>query len=275
MKFRNCFILTAVLICTSASAQVACNQFELIIMVTGSVLDLSVDTDLPDDTKVWVSVSRSYFEKGNPDEYSIDYFSGFSTVGKWRSKHSISIADKKWESALEKKQEEMSRLGIGFDVASISDKITVGMGTPINQSNPRFGERNLKLGGEKVKSHKAINAYRTVEAEIEVYYPLDSSTVGRPSYPSLDPVKLDIGQEYIVSEQTSLMPSHNPADPLAALQHVKQIPEGGIFKVLEVAKNDEYYPWYKVIAFDQRKKQIGTGWINSLALVGQELKAFK
>ncbi|MFQ5787612.1 MAG: hypothetical protein ACE5H1_06480 [Thermodesulfobacteriota bacterium] len=34
-------------------------------------------------------------------------------------------------------------------------------------------------------------------------------------------------------------------------------------------------PWYRVSAFDQRKKQIGTGWINSMALLNQKLKAYK
>jgi len=70
------------------------------------------------------------------------------------------------------------------------------------------------------------------------------------------------------------MPSHSPADPIAALQKMKQIPKGGVFKVLETVKK-KGNPWYKVVALDQRKKRIGTGWINSTALFGQELKAYK
>ena len=38
--------------------------------------------------------------------------------------------------------------------------------------------------------------------------------------------------------------------------------------------NKKGTPWYRVSAFDQRKEQIGTGWINSTALLGQQLKAY-
>jgi hypothetical protein len=34
-------------------------------------------------------------------------------------------------------------------------------------------------------------------------------------------------------------------------------------------------PWYEVIAFNQEKQQIGTGWIDSTALLGQKLKAYE
>ena len=115
---------------------------------------------------------------------------------------------------------------------------------------------------------------RVVEDEVEINYPLDSPPVDKSPFPSLNPRELEVGQTYIVAKRTPLMPSHSPADPIAALQRMKQIPKGGAFKVLETF-NKRGNPWYKVIAFDQRKKQIGTGWINSTALLGQELKAYK
>ena len=255
---------------SAAETQIVCDEFSLVTKVTGSTLDLSVDTDLPDNTVVMVSVSRSYLEKGNSAEYSVDYFSEKGTIGKWKSKHRISIASNKWKSALRAKQEKMSRLGLGFDVASISDKITVRMVVPINQPDPRFGKRNSKLTGKAVRA----TGLRVVDDEIEIDYPLDSPPVGKSPFPSLNPLELEIGQAYIVSKQTPLMPSHSPADPIAAIQQMKQIPKGGGFKVLEMVKKT-INPWYKVAAFDQRKMKIGTGWINSTALLGQELKAYK
>ena len=250
--------------------QIVCDEFELVTKVTGSTLDLSIDTDLPDNTVVMVSVSRSYWEKDNSAAYSVDYFSEKSIIGKWKSKHRIPIASEKWKSALRAKQEEMSRLGLGFDVAFISDKITVRMVVPINQPDPRFGDRNANLSGKAVRT-KGI---RVVEDEIEIDYPLDSPPVGKSPFPSLNPLELEIGQAYTVSKQTPLMPSHSPANPIAAMQQIKQIPKGGGFKVLEMVRK-KTNPWYKVTAFDQRKIQIGTGWINSTALLGQELKAYK
>ncbi len=267
----------------TANGQVVCNEFTLVTEVTGSTLELSVNTDLPDNTVVMVSVSRSYLEKGNPDRYSLDYFSEKSTIGKWRSKHRISIASETWKSALRTKQEKLSRIGLGFDVASISDKITANMVVPINQPDPRFGERNSNLAGKAVImaskggrtiTGEVVGPMYVVGDEIEIDYPLDSPPVGRSPFPSLNPLELENGQAYIVSKQTPLMPFLNPADPIAAIQQMKQIPIGGVFKVLETAKNGNT-PWYKVIAFDQRKQQIGTGWINSTALLGQELKAEK
>ena len=151
-KLAFLLILAVTFITSTADAQVVCNKFKLVTKVTGSTLDLSLDTDLPDNAVVMVSVSRSYMEKGNTSEYSVDYFSEKSTVRKWKSKHRISIDSKKWKSALRKKQEKMSRLGLGFDVASISEKITARMVAPINQPDPRFGKQNSKLTGNAVRA---------------------------------------------------------------------------------------------------------------------------
>jgi hypothetical protein len=209
-------------------------------------------------------------EKGNPDTYSVDYLSEKSTVGKWKSRHTIFVDSEEWKSLLRAKQEKMSRLGLGFDVVSISDKISVRMVVPINQPESRFGKGNSKLTGKALRT----TGLRVVEDETEVNYPLDSPPVGKSPFPSLNPLELEIGQTYILSEQTPLMPSHSPVDPVAALQKMKQIPKGGVFKVLETFKK-RGLPWYKVVVLDQRKKRIGTGWINSAALLGQELKAHK
>jgi len=217
-----------------------------------------------------VSVSRSYLEKGKTAKYSVDYFSEKSTVGKWKSKHRSSIDSEKWKSALREKQEKMFRFGSGFDVGSISEKITVHMVVPIRQPDPRFGKRNSKLTGKQVK----VTGLRVVEDTIEIDYPLDSPPVGNSSFQSLNPLELEVDQTYIVTKQTPLMPSHSPADTIAALQKMKQIPEGGGFKVLDTFDKKDT-PWYRVSAFDQRKKQIGIGWINSTALFGKQLKAYK
>lgn len=164
----------------------------------------------------------------------------------------------------------MSRPGLGFDVASISGKITVRMVVPINQPDPRFGKRNSKLIGKTVRT----TGIRIVEDKFEIDYLLDSPPVGKSPFPSLNPLELEVGQIYIVSKRTPLMPSHSPADPITDLQKMKQIPKGGAFKVL-VTFNKRGNLWYKVVAFYQRKRQIGTGWINSTALLSQKLKAYK
>ena len=256
--------------CSGEKTEIVCDKFDLITKVTGSTLDLSVDTDLPDNAVVMVSISRSYLEVGNSATYSVNYFSEKSTIGKWKSEHSISIASEDWKTSLRAKQEEMSSLGLGFDVASISDNISVRMVVPINQPDPKFGDQNKNLTGKAVKT----KGLRVVEDENEINYPLNDPPVGKSPFPSLNPLELEIGQAYVVSKQTPLMPSHSPTDPIAALQQMKQIPEEGGFTVLEVY-NATNNPWYKVTAFNHSTEEIGIGWINSTALLGQQLKAYK
>lgn len=252
--------------------QIVCDKFELVTKVAGSTLDLSVDTDLPDNTVVMVSVSRSYLRKGNSVAYSENYFSERSTIGKWKSGHRISIADEVWITAVRARQELVSRFGPSFDVASVSENVKVSMVVPINQPDYRFGDRNRNLIGKAVTVLEG--GLRVVSDEEEIEYPLSTPPIRKSPFPNLDPLGLDIGQSYVVSKQTALMPSHSPADPMAAMQQMKYIPQGGGFTVLEVY-NKERSPWYKVIAFDQRTERIGAGWINSTALLGQRLRAGK
>jgi len=147
------------------------------------------------------------------------------------------------------------------------------MVVPINQSDPKFGDRNKNLTGKAVTILE--EDLRVVRDEIEIDYPMNAPPVGKSPFPNLDPRGLDIGQSYVISKQTPLMPSHSPADPMAAIQQIKYIPEGGGFKVLEVYYKDKYHPWYKVTAFNQSIDEIGKGWINSTALLGQKLKVHK
>ncbi len=183
-------------------ALVVCDKFNLVTEAMGSTLELSVDTDMPDNAAVMVSVSRSYWEKGSPDAYRVDYFSEKSVIGKWKSKHRISIDNGKWKSALKAEQEEMSRLGIGFDVASISDKITACMIVPIHQPDPRFGEQNSNLTGKAVRT----TGIRVVMDEVEIDYPLNSPPVLNSPFPENTDhaISSPAGPEDSVSRDTAI-----------------------------------------------------------------------
>lgn len=90
----------------------------------------------------------------------------------------------------------------------------------------------------------------------------------------IDPQKLRTGEAFFVSKDTPLMPELEPANPLVAMQHMKQIPKGGAFEISEIGKKGTS-PWYHVVAIDQSRTRIGEGWINSTALLGQDLKPYK
>ena len=75
MIYFKHFILLVVFSFSFLYSQVTCNQFEIKYSLDGEKLKLSLLTDLPKDTDIMVSISRSYWETGNPTQYSVDYLS--------------------------------------------------------------------------------------------------------------------------------------------------------------------------------------------------------
>lgn len=255
---------------TSQASPLVCDDFNLVTKITGAVLELSVKTDLPDDTIVMVDVSRTYKRKNNRTDYPVRYFGEKSTIGKWKSPRRISIDSDKWTRAFTAKQRLLIAAEIGgHGVASISNSISVSMVVPVFQTNPRFGEQNSNLIGKAVS--KSVTRPRVVEDSDTIDYPLNSSPVGQSPSRSVNHLDLEQGDTFTVSAKTPLMPSHSPADPIAAIQQVKYIPRGGSFKVLGLVKK-RTRPWYNVTAWDTKGQQIGTGWINSIVLREQDLR---
>lgn len=246
---------------------VVCDKFDLDAKLVGATLTLSVETDLPDDTTVWVSVSRTYFEKGNSEAYSLEYFDEKSTIGDWRIGHEISIDNDKWEKDIIAYQKEMSKFGQGFDVALISGSVTASMVVPIKQPNPRFGEKNKNLTGKAVSSSCKI---LVVKGKQDIVSQMDSTQILASSFPNSDPLQLEIGATYFISRQTPLMRSLDSTNLERSLKQMIFIPVGGSFKVLGIT-NKAVGVWYKVEAQKRGDDQIYGGSINSSALFGQNL----
>jgi hypothetical protein len=89
----------------------------------------------------------------------------------------------------------------------------------------------------------------------------------------VDVRKLKVGESFFVSRETPLMPEVEPDNPLEAMQRMKKIPKGAAFKVYRVEKKGNT-PWYGVRAIGSDKKRIGSGWINSDALLGQDMARY-
>ena len=163
-------ITTMVFGCSGVqNKKIICNQFKIDTKIQGSILTFFVKTDLPDETNVMVSVYRTYVKKGNPNTYVVDYFSESSTIGKWKTKNKIAIRSKDWRLALKSTQDELSKGGLGFDVESIGDKLVVDMVVPVNQTDPKFGDRNQYLFGKAVTTEEV----RIVKDTVEIYLPLN------------------------------------------------------------------------------------------------------
>ncbi len=269
-KFINIlFVIILILLIYSPSyAQVTCDVFDIQYKLDGKNLSVSLDTDLPDDTVLIISVSRSYWEKGSSEEYSLDYFSEKSTVKKWRKKRNISLDNPKWKADLENKQKDLARLDLGFDVDKISDKVSIDSIVPLRQNNPKFGERNSKLKGERVNITKPGKfTLRTVKEEIIIDYPLDGDKSVKSKY--ADPLSLQLGKSYSVSKETPLMPALSPSDAMDALENIKYIQDGTKIKIVSKEKKDNRL-WYQVEVFENNQV-IDEGWINSKALISQNL----
>ncbi len=63
------------------------------------------------------------------------------------------------------------------------------------------------------------------------------------------------------------MPEREPADPLEALERVVELPAGSVVRVT-AAEDRGGQPWYEVELVGSEST---TGWINSIALMGQQI----
>lgn len=170
--------------------KIVCDKFNLKATLDGQLLKVLFDTDLPDDTRLIVSVYRLLNIAYDQEEFSVDYFNERGTVGQWRDGKTLLLDENKWLSRLEDlkarwlilevaKQRTISiyggippgweeELNKTYEVDKISDTIEVSMVVPINQSNPRFGYRNENLVGKAVSTEDL----RVVEGEVQINYPL-------------------------------------------------------------------------------------------------------
>ena len=251
---------------------IICNRFDLKHELTGNSLRMWIETDLPDSTEVMMGVSRCFYEKGSSSAYPVDYFSEKSTVGKWRTPRALTLDDAKWRAKLDERQRILARAGAAIEITRIDDNVELSAVVPINQSDPRFGEQNANLTGEAVPT----SGMRVISREIDMGVPMPSASAAAAETTPVwaDPRNLHVGKTYDLSKDTPLMPEFEPADPMQALGRMKQIRAGGTITV--VGQRDKGgTPWYEVNARQANGAQLGRGWINSLALLGQDIKEAK
>jgi len=268
------FILGSSIVSPTASSaleQVRCDRFDLRATLRGDQIDVLLDTDCPDFADVMLSVSRTYHRVGSEDAYVLHYFNDKSTIADLRRSKTISVTDARWKGALEERRRESSRMGDSFAIARVDINIEVSATVPAYQTDQRFAPNNENLVGDAVSR---VGALRVVEDEVLIPHPLDnaSAEAGSVPLPSTDPYSLDTNQAYRLSRATPLMPSSNPRDPLGALGEARQIPAGYVIRVIDVSDVGGT-PWYQVIVSSEAGSQTASGWINAIALLGQELEA--
>jgi hypothetical protein len=136
-----------------------------------------LDTDLGDDTEVFVSIARSYRVGGNSEDYIIEYFNEAGTVGGWRSGRTIDLAATDFWAEVLKLQRALARQGEPFVVASVSDSLKVDFTVYPGQKAP-FESGNANLAGKAVSLSRG---HRIIEKDLFVRYPAGDALAGRPT----------------------------------------------------------------------------------------------
>ena len=246
-----------------SAGQVKSDVFKIVHSRNADTLTVSLDTDLPESTSVGVRVSRSYFEKNSTDEYARDYFEETSTVGRWRQPREITVSHDTFKASLQEKQRKEAQVGLAGEVERIDDEVVVSFIVPTNQ----FGQGNINLTGSAVTLQ---GTWHMVTAEARVPYPLDSKPTG-PQWANRN--NLLVGRTYQLSRETPLMAELNPDGFDAQLKVIasrKAVPAGGSITINEISMKDGDR-WYRVAARGDRR-DIGEGWVNSNAFIGQQLQ---
>jgi len=248
------------------NAGVVCDRFELLAVLEGDQLLLSLDTDLPDETVLMVSAARSYHEGSPEQEKPLNYLSERSTVGEWRVPHKVSLTHGVWAKLLDERARLSTVTGEPLNIKRTNGDLDASFTVPINQTDPRFGKGNENLRGKKVPT----TGLRTVRVEKKIPYPLPVNAT-RPARTYVARDALESGVTYQIPKEVPLMPSRDPADPLEALKSLRRIPAQTLITVLTVDRRQASNPWYRVKAVGPAGAALGTGWINSIALIGPDI----
>ena len=262
------------------AAEVICNKFTLNNVMSGDQVKVFLQTDLPDNARVGLMVYRSC--DGNDNKvYSIPYFRKTIEAATLKDGVNVNLAKIIWDRQYQNTLRRLKNGNRNFKVKKFSNDITVYCYLGASQKNSSFGSRNVNLKGRAV--HKG--RFNSVSAKKTFSYPLtltpnenevvDKKEPENNSNDSIEIEKLKVGIGYIISRKVPLYPALVNKNTAIIPENVKSIPSNGIFIVKDVKTNDRNIVWYKVEAYNAEDKKIGDGWINSMALVRQELAIIK
>lgn len=154
---------------------VRCDQFEIAAEFqstsTGSVrrVEVSIKTDLPENTQLMVSIGRSFRNSVDNEEYLIDYLEERSTVSRWRAGKVVELDQAKWQEELDDKRATFRKLGQKFSMKDLDTAVTIDFVVPVNQSDKRFGDGNANLTGAAVEDFDGL---RIVDRAVRLEWPV-------------------------------------------------------------------------------------------------------
>lgn len=250
------------------------DTFEVLHEWEGDTLLLSLRTDLPETTALMVTVGRRYWREGSSDAYGHSYRSEKTTVGAWEGgPHRVPIDDEVWQDSLRAHQRLMARFQEPYEVRRILDSVHVGFTVPVNQDDPRFGSRNENLVGEAVRTE----GLRVVTDRFRVAKPFGGEPATSPwvSWTALRP-----GHTYVLGDRVPVSPMcemDSAEETMDAIEQVYVVEKGAVITVREINEGGcpdgrGSHPWYRARITGPDGARLGTGWINSAALIGQDIR---
>jgi len=149
-----------------------------------------------------------------------------------------------------------------------------------------YSENNYKNQKVKVNVGVIVNRFGDVELKAKAEYDpfLGTIIVKEYTYTNtgkefIDPLLLEKGKFYRVSERTLVVPEFLSLYPSGTITKGEYIEAGGVFKVISIGFEEhdikKTYPWYYVGFKDASTGEVVYGWINSAALAGQTLEEVK
>ena len=240
-------------------------------------IKVNIETDFPDGTNLLLSIYRIYYQKGDTTKYSGDLGEvRFSTKeGKYETL--ITLNDEKWYYEY---QDLARSLPNDFPpIAKISDIITIDVLYTAATPQPStvkviLGERGEYVTGKGVGHFGTGTAGRltTLRVSKEYSFPMKGTIKKAQEYADFQSLK--VNQTYSVTKETPLMPEFEPSDPMAAMSKIKYLPANCRIRILSI-KTKLNSPWYEVQAINKSGEVIGRGWVNSTALIGQDILVVK
>ncbi len=263
--FLRLLLIPAATLAFSASwlsAQVSCNRFDVKTELETEAVRVSLFTDLPQDSRVVVSISRRYWRRGERGVFLLEYYNREMPVKGLTRPILIDLSDSVKKTLVEKINEARRFAGRGpVSIERVDEDFKLRVSLTMSQPNKAFGENNSRLSGEMVRQR---GAYRGVR--INKFFTLKEVRKGkreekvRPR--ELKRVKahaFEAGKIYVARKSVPVMNYHETGE-VPALRKVGTLARQKAFLVDRIEKKGDVL-WYRVAGLSGDGQGIGAlGW---------------
>lgn len=234
---------------------------------------ININTNFPNGTNLFLSAYRIYYTKGDTTPSGGSLPEKVFSVKDGKYETIMIINDKEWYD----RYQSIARLEPSDfpQITKISDKITINVMYTAARNQPAnvtkiLGTRGEFVTGEGSEHFGTGTAGRLTALSIskEFYFPMEGRVEKFPEYANYQSLKVNV--TYAISKETPLAPEFEPSDPLAAISKIKYLQAGSRIRILSIEDKNNF-PWYEVQAMSKMGESVGKGWINSTALIGQEI----